>query len=72
MESAVTLLPHPELADDGQRLAALERKRHPVHGLHEATARVKVGAQILNFEHAVTGGLRRRGLVGGGWQASLH
>ena len=45
------------LADDGQRLAALERERNAVDGLDQAGAGVEVGLQVLDLEHAL---VRRR------------
>jgi len=59
------------LADDRQGLAAGERERHAVHGLHQPVAGVEVGAQIDDFEHVVLGCSRRCGDVGGGMQAAF-
>ena len=43
MESAVTLLPQPELADDPKRLATADGVGHPVDGLDHPGGRKEVG-----------------------------
>ena len=52
-DSAVTLLPQPDFADDGQRLAALQREGDAVDRLDEARARVEAGLQVLDLEHGL-------------------
>ena len=60
-------------ADDGQRLAALEREGHAVDGLDEAGARVEVGLQVVDLEHALGGrGRPRRCCHAGGRSAAIR
>ena len=70
MDSAVTLLPQPRLADDRQRLAALERERDAVDGLDDALSRIEVGLEVLHLEHALGRFLGRRDGVGKQRQAT--
>ena len=42
-------------ADDRQRLAAPERKRDAVDGLHQPAARVEVGLQVVDLQHGSLG-----------------
>ena len=51
MESAVTLLPQPELADDAERAAGRERERHAADGFRDAAAvALEDDPQVLNGE----------------------
>ena len=51
MESAVTLLPQPELADDAERAAGREREAHAADGLRDAAAiALEDDAQVLDRE----------------------
>ena len=51
MDSAVTLLPQPELADDAERLAALEGEADAAHGFSAAAAvAFEDDAQVGNGE----------------------
>src|SRR6185295_4087771 len=45
----------PALADDGQRLAALQREGDAIDGLHQPRARVEAGLQVLHLEHVLVG-----------------
>ncbi len=59
-------LARSRLPDDGQRPAALQGERHPVHGLDQAARRDEVGAQLLHLEQDVADGMRGGGQRGGG------
>ena len=50
IESAVTDLPQPGLADDPERLALLDREADAVDRAHGALAREEVRAQVVDFE----------------------
>ena len=49
-ESAVTVLPQPELADDADGFAAMDRQVDAVHGLHHAVVGGKVRLEAANFQ----------------------
>ena len=57
-DSAVTLLPQPDSPTIASVSPRAEREGHAVDGLDEAAARVEVGLQVLDLEHALVG--RRR------------
>ena len=51
MESAVTLLPQPELADDAERAAGSQREAYAADGFREAAAvALEDDAQVLDGE----------------------
>ena len=61
IERDSTVLPRARLADDAERLAAVERERHAVDGAHEAAVGLEVGLDVGDPEHRVVDGRRRRG-----------
>ena len=47
---AVTDLPQPELADDGERLAGFQAERDAIDGAVDALRRAEVRLQVLDLE----------------------
>ncbi len=56
MESAVTLLPEPELADDGDRLAGADIERHLIDGREPAALRIEAGREVADLQEGLRHG----------------
>ena len=53
IDSAVTLLPEPEFADDGDRLAGVDVERHLVDGRHLPALRVEARRQVADLQEGL-------------------